>query len=256
MDYNYHTHTYRCGHASGTAEEYIKRAIENGIKRMGFSDHMPLKLSDGTESGYRVPVCEGKNYCEEIKALREKYKSEIDIKVGFEMEYYAGHFDEMLKYAKDYGAEYVILGQHYIKPENEDAYHTYAPTEDVDFLKDYVASVISAMEKKVYTYVAHPDVFNFIGDVRLYQEEMRKLCIAAREMNVPLEINFLGIREGRNYPNSAFWEVAGEEKPPVTFGFDAHSVASAYDEESLAKATKMVDKYNLNYIGEPELILI
>ena len=30
MDYNYHTHTSRCGHATGSDEEYVKRAIEQG----------------------------------------------------------------------------------------------------------------------------------------------------------------------------------------------------------------------------------
>lgn len=39
MTVNLHTHTYRCGHATGTEEEYILRAIENRIKVMGFSDH-------------------------------------------------------------------------------------------------------------------------------------------------------------------------------------------------------------------------
>ena len=32
MDYNYHTHTHRCHHATGEMEEYIVRAMENGIK--------------------------------------------------------------------------------------------------------------------------------------------------------------------------------------------------------------------------------
>ena len=63
MEYNYHTHTHRCSHASGTEEEYVKRAVENGIKYMGFSDHVPLRFSDGTESGYRVPVSDAKEYC-------------------------------------------------------------------------------------------------------------------------------------------------------------------------------------------------
>ena len=256
MIYNYHTHTYRCKHASGTEEEYIIRAIENGVKHMGFSDHIPLKLQDGTESGYRVPVCEGKAYCEAIKALSEKYKAEIDIKVGFEMEYYPEYFDKMLKDAIEYGAEYLILGQHFVKPENTGTKYTNIRSDSTEALKDYVDSVIAAMKKKVFTYVAHPDIFNFTGDVRLYHEEMRRLCIASREMNVPLEINFLGIRDGRSYPNDLFWQIAGEEQAPVTFGFDAHDEKNAFDDASLKTAEKMVEEYNLRYIGKPELILI
>ena len=81
MIYNYHTH--RCGHATGKEEEYIQYAIKCGIKCLGFSDHIPLKFNDGTESSFRVPTIEGKLYCDEIKLLAEKYKDNIDIKVGF-----------------------------------------------------------------------------------------------------------------------------------------------------------------------------
>ncbi|MBQ4516683.1 MAG: histidinol-phosphatase [Clostridia bacterium] len=256
MIYNYHTHTHRCGHASGAEEEYIEAAIKNGIKYMGFSDHMPLKFADGSESGYRVPTAEGKIYCEQIKALSKKYKGKIDIKVGFEMEYYPELFDEMLKKAIEYGAEYLILGQHFIMPENLAAKDTFRATNSVDELKKYTKAVLSAIEKNIFTYVAHPDVFNYVGDVGIYQKEMRKICVASRENNVPLELNFLGIRQHRVYPNDAFWQIAGEEKSPVTFGFDAHEVSSAFDGESLLKAKQIVEKYNLNYIGIPKLRLI
>ena len=256
MIYNYHTHTHRCGHASGTEEEYIITAIENGIKYMGFSDHMPLKFADGSESGYRVPTGEGKLYCEQIKALSRKFKDKIDIKVGFEMEYYPEMFDEMLRKAIEYGAEYLILGQHFIMPENKAENDTFRATESLDELKKYTQIIVSAMKKNVYTYVAHPDAFNYIGNVGTYQKEMRKICVASRENNVPLELNFLGIRQHRVYPNDAFWQIAGEEKAPVTFGFDAHSVKHAFDGESLLKAKQIVEEYGLNYIGVPKLRLI
>ena len=43
---NYHTHTYRCQHAGGTEREYIEKAIEVGIKKLGFSDHVPCPFKD------------------------------------------------------------------------------------------------------------------------------------------------------------------------------------------------------------------
>ena len=42
MKVNLHTHTYRCGHAEGTEEEYVLAAIENGYVKLGFSDHTPF----------------------------------------------------------------------------------------------------------------------------------------------------------------------------------------------------------------------
>jgi len=256
MNYNYHTHTKRCGHATGEIEDYIKRAIECGIKYMGFSDHAPHICADGHEFKARVPVSEAEEYFSEISALREKYKDKIDIKIGFEMEYYPLLFESMLNDVKKYGAEYLILGEHFTSEEHPDGIHVVKETDSTEKLKEYADCVVDAIKSGVFTYVAHPDMFNFTGDEKIFKEQMRKICVASRNYNIPLEINFMGIRAERNYPNEAFWEIAGEEKSPVTFGLDAHAAFDAFDGESLKKAHKIVQKYKLNYIGKPKLILI
>lgn len=223
---------------------------------MGFSDHLPYICSNGEESTYRVPVSEAKEYVAEIAALREKYKNEIEIKIGFEMEYYPEFFEKMLESAISYGGEYLILGEHFLTEENPGARekHLFNTHDKVSKLKLYADSIISAIDSGVFSYVAHPDLINFAGDDESYRKEMRRICVASREQNIPLEINFLGLSEGRHYPNEKFWEIAGEEKSPVTFGFDAHSAIRAYDGESLEKAKKLVEKYKLNYIGKPDII--
>lgn len=42
--FNIHTHTVRCNHAVGTDEEYVTAAINNGLKLLGFSDHVPFNF--------------------------------------------------------------------------------------------------------------------------------------------------------------------------------------------------------------------
>lgn len=254
MTYNYHTHTARCGHASGTEEEYILRAIEGGITHMGFSDHVPFLFPDGKESSYRIPMAQGEDYVSTLKALREKYKDQIRLSIGFEMEYYPSFFQGMLDTALSLGAEYLILGQHFSGDERPKGFYVSNRTDDPILLKEYVSNVLAGMETGLFTYVAHPDILNFTGDEDLYQEEMRKICVAAREKNVPLEINFLGFRAGRHYPQDRFWKLAGEERSPVTFGFDSHNVQGAYDPDSLPRAQDLVARYGLNYIGQPKLI--
>ena len=254
MNYNYHTHTYRCGHASGADEDYIKRAIEGGIKTLGFSDHVPLKFADGSESSYRCPTKEAEEYIESIKALREKYRDKLDIKIGFEMEYYPTLFDKTLEYVKALGAEYLILGQHFLGPEHEGYAHTsMVGSDEASAVKRYADLVIEGIKTGVFTYVAHPDVLKFSGDEVVYKTEMCRICKAAKEEDVPLEINLLGVRTDRHYPNPLFWEIAGEVGAPVTFGSDAHEPIDTYDEASAKKALKMVEDYRLNYIGEPKI---
>ena len=42
MPVNYHTHTFRCGHAENVPDEaYLQRAIEQGFTVLGFSDQTP-----------------------------------------------------------------------------------------------------------------------------------------------------------------------------------------------------------------------
>ncbi len=255
MNYNFHTHTYLCNHADGTPEEYVLRAIENGITEMGFSDHFPFRFEDGTEKNWRVPVDEVQTYISEVHALREKYKDKIKIHLGFEMEYYTELFNVMRAKAVEYGAEYLLLGEHYTAPEYipENNFHSTKPSDSEARLTSYTDRVIEAMRTGAFTYVAHPDVLNFTGDAAHYKAQARRLAEASLSLSIPLEINFLGIRDHRHYPNDVFWQIVAEVGAPVTFGFDAHSTESAYDGESLSVAKKMVKDLGLNYIGKPIL---
>ncbi len=253
MDYNYHTHTVYCAHATGSMEEYVVRAIENGIRYMGFAEHAPFRYPDGHETWFRLAMADVDGYVQEVNRLREKYKGQIELKIGFEMEYYPEYFDKMLSTAIDAGAEYLILGQHYMTPEHPDGVHVMEKDYEFEHLRDYVKLILAAMETGVFSYIAHPDMYCFVGDNLRFREEMRKVCIASRKMNIPLELNLLGIREKRIYPQEEFWKVAGEERSPITFGFDSHAAEDAYDGDSIAIAMKMVKKYDLNYIGKPDL---
>ncbi|MBQ3135760.1 MAG: histidinol-phosphatase [Oscillospiraceae bacterium] len=258
MDYNFHTHTARCNHATGTDEEYVLRAISCGIKDMGFSDHMPLSFADGHESGYRVPIAQVGDYMASLSALREKYRGQINLHIGFEMEVYPSRFDEMVTLAKGYGAEYLLLGQHYIGEEWPDGFYPLMPSDDPAQLAEYTDCVVTGIESGLFTYVAHPDLFNYTGDdLDLYRQQALRICEASLVHDVPLEINVLGIRNQRTYPRADFWAVAGQVGCPVTFGLDAHTPhQAAYDEDSMAVAKELVQKFHLNYIDKPKLILL
>ena len=65
---NYHNHTYRCNHADGEEREYIEKAIESGIKTLGFSDHAPMPLTDGHYSGFRMTLDQFPDYMETLLA--------------------------------------------------------------------------------------------------------------------------------------------------------------------------------------------
>lgn len=249
---NYHTHTFRCNHATGSEEEYILNAIDGGIKIMGFSDHAPAILYDGYRLSWRVQPEDATDYFETIKKLREKYKDKIKIYIGFEMEYYPEYFDKMYSYVKSLGAEYLILGQHFYD-ELGGIPHSAVEGHNEEHLIAYTNSIIEGMKTGKFIYVAHPDMLNYSGDMKLYESQARRVCEASKELDIPLEINLLGIFDNRHYPNDAFLKVAGEVGCKMLYGFDAHSPDRAYDKASLEKAEQLAKKYNINIIDEIEI---
>ena len=244
MKTNYHTHTMRCNHAIGDDRQYVEAAIEKGMEVLGFADHSPYIFSDGHQSGFRMGVNAYAEYVESILALREEFKDQIRILVGAEMEYYRDDFKVTFDFMRQLPIDYLILGQHFVDSEPGKLYNGGA-SDDEERLVNYVDRVIEAMNLGVYSYVAHPDIINYTGSEEKYRSEIRRLLKASLETETPLEINLLGIREGRHYPKAAFWEEAGKLGCHVIFGCDAHSPKTVSDDASAAVAEEMVKKYGL-----------
>lgn len=242
---NLHSHTVRCHHASGTQREYIEKAIEAGFRVWGFSDHTPYPFPEGFTSSFRMLPSELESYVEETIRLRDEYRDQIEIHLGLEAEYYPMHFEALIRLCEQFPIEYMILGQHAVKNEYDGVFSG-RPTEDEQVLKTYCDQVCEGVETGRFLYVAHPDVINFTGDRAIYEKHMRKLCQRMVAMRIPGEINFLGLLENRNYPNSLFWKIAGEEGLETVFGVDAHHVQNIHLPQCEAKALQMAQEYHLN----------
>jgi len=237
---NYHTHTWRCHHAKGTEEEYVLNAIKAGVDILGFSDHSPYPMKEGYCSNFRMYLDQTREYLDAIAALREKYKEKIRILIGFETEYYPKFFPGYLDYVRDLPIDYILLGQHYNLNELEpEVFHvTRKSTAEAPFV-NYVDQVCEGIRTGVFSYIAHPDIFDFVGDPAIYAREAEKICVAAKEMNLPLEINGLGIRDYRDYPRDDFWDIAGKIGNEVIYGCDSHEPEVAWDAPSYEVAKKM-----------------
>ena len=71
---NYHTHTKRCGHATGEDEDYVLEAIGYGYRNLGFSDH--AMLPDFSEPYTRGDFSLFHEYCDSIRSLAKKYEEQ------------------------------------------------------------------------------------------------------------------------------------------------------------------------------------
>lgn len=252
MTVNLHTHTFRCNHASGVEREYIETAIAGGIKIMGFADHAPYYFSGDYYSGFRMRPELQEDYVNTLLELKEEYKGKIDIKIGYETEYYPMFFDKTLEMLKRYPVDYLILGQHFIDNEVTGKYSG-VRNDDEAYLAQYVDEICEGIKTGLFTYVAHPDLVCFTGDDAIYREHYSRLINCAKEEGVPLEINLLGIRDGRHYPCDKFFSLCGELGAEVCIGCDAHSADVAVDPKSYATAMEMVEKFGLVLNESPTL---
>ncbi len=227
---NYHTHTPRCGHASGEEREYVETAISLGFKELGFSEHAPMPFPDGLPEenltrllAMRMKMHEMDDYVNTLLALREEYKNDIKLHIGFEVEYFSCCYEKFLEFISDYPIDYLILGQHFGDPTVAPVRYYGDPRFRTDeTLTEYVDLCIAAIESERITYVAHPDLPMYRRSLRVYEQEMGRLIRCANAHKVPLEINFYGLQEVRNYPVFAFWQIAADIGCDVILGSDAH----------------------------------
>jgi len=219
-----HNHTTRCNHAEGTVNEYIERAIVLGIDIYGFSEHAPMDFDEK----YRLPFCDMDAYANEILEAKEKYKNEIEILLGYEVDYLPGHMEEAVLNAK---VDYLIGSVHFIDKWSFDNPEFIGgwKTKDIDEIwKAYFEATEAMVKTGKFDIVGHLDlikVFKYMPktDVRLLARDVLK---AIKSSGMVLELNAAGLRKpvGEIYPSQALLEEAYALDIPITFSSDAHAV--------------------------------
>ncbi len=79
---NFHTHTtFSDGHA--TMEDFVRGAIELGFSSLGFTSHAPFPY----KTRWTMDVENRDAYVAEFERLKEKYKGQIELYLGLEIDY-------------------------------------------------------------------------------------------------------------------------------------------------------------------------
>jgi histidinol-phosphatase (PHP family) len=219
-----HNHTTRCNHAIGTVDEYVQRAIELGIDIYGFSEHAPMDFDEN----YRLKFDEMDAYVSDILQAKERYKNDIDILLGYEVDWLQGHMDERVLHAN---VDYLIGSVHFIDKWGFDNPEFIGgwKEKDIDEIWQAYFEAIEAMAKSgKFDIVGHLDlikVFKFMPkqDVRLLAKDVLQ---AIKKSHMVMEINTAGLRKpiGEMYPSRALLEEAYALDIPITFSSDAHAV--------------------------------
>lgn len=255
---NWHTHTKRCGHAIGTDEEYVQAAIQAGIQVLGFSDHAAYIEPFPPE---RMNYEQVPEYMESIRSLKEKYKDQIEIHLGMEVEYYPDQWDTLSKYRKE--LEYCILGQHQITFNGVSSYDV----NDRKNLSSYVDKLEEACKHGLCDYIAHPDVILY-GWQDIHDEAVKAAAERIAEISIrydmPLELNCgSGVIYNKKhyqsgpryaYPTREFFEVFAKHNCKIIIGIDCHDPNLFLTDENVKKALSVVEGLDLNILDHYDLI--
>jgi len=256
LDYCFHTHTKRCGHAQGEDEEYVLEAIKNGFKVVGFSDH--IMYPDFDQPHVRGNFSLLQDYVDSITNLKEKYKDKIQILLGFEAEFYPNYMDYYKELFEKYHFDYMILGEHFLLQDGGGM--VYACTLDAkDYIDEYLYLIEEACKTGMFTYIAHPDLF--VGMFPKFNEECegyaRRVCEIAEKYQMPVEINLHGLfyhhSEHLDYPCEDFWRITKEYNLQYCIGIDAHN-PNEFTKNFFEEAFAIINKYDIKLVDKDFLL--
>jgi histidinol-phosphatase (PHP family) len=253
---NYHTHTYRCKHATGGVSEYVEAAISRNVPILGISDHTPLPWNNWIT--VRMELSELDAYTKEVEVAQKYYKKDITVLKGMECDHvseYLPFFKEELLEKRHY--EYLIGAVHcYVINGKWRSAFSISTQEEVEA---YIDLYCDGMRSGFYDFMAHPDVFlSCLEWTKELECAARRLLEVAAGEGCILEINGNGFLKPEfisksgtsriSYPVELFWKLASEYDIRVICNSDAHT--PDYIIGGIEKAQSIALKYSLDVVSE------
>jgi len=106
---NYHSHCTFCDGRS-SMEEFVESAISKDVKKYGFSSHAPLPFS----TKWNMEEANFPHYELEFYRLKEKYKQQIELYFGLEVDYIHNFSDIRNEFFRNKSFDYLIGSIHYL----------------------------------------------------------------------------------------------------------------------------------------------
>lgn len=265
MKTNYHTHIYLCRHASGTIDDYVKKAIEKNYSIIGISDHGPLTEEIRRKfDSRRMTIDEYYNiYLKDLHLAKMKYKDQIKVLSAVEVEYYYEMKDDYASFLNE--LDYLVLGQHVFYKDGK-YINLYSGNFTKEDLELYAKIVEDALATKQFKIFAHPDLY--MWSYENWDEHAincaRRIITTAIKNDVYLEFNANGLRRKRYlmpdgtynfiYPKIEFWKLLKDEfdYDKILINDDAHSLDD-FSDQYTDEAREICKRLNLKVAEEMSL---
>lgn len=248
--YNLHTHSEYCGHGTGKLEEYCIAALSQGIELLGFSEHCPLP--DKRFASSRMDNSKMVVYEKDARQMDEKYPK-LKILLGYECDFsleYVDYYNSLLESKR---VDYLITGTHFTKNKMGKYSSIFTNPMDSYGLKQYRDTLFAAIDSKLFSFVAHPDLFlsSFNGPKEEAMEVALDIIRKAKENDIPLEINGNGMLKPKingiyKYPKDEFWHLVEREGAKALMNTDSHTPTSLGLSRRLLK--EYIKKFDINFV--------
>lgn len=225
---DYHVHTPLCKHAAGPMEACVERAIELGLREIGFACHNPLP--DGRAVDVRMSESELDYYVHRVLDLRFQYRGKVEVLLGLEMDYVEGLEDYLARQAAAYPWDYLIGSVHYLDPHcTLCAWSRRLPFDADEQYTRYFTLLSKLARSGLFDMVSHFDVPRRSGKLPGPRgtEAMHEALEEIARADLCLEINTSGYRHPElpqpdGYPAWPVIERALALKIPLAVNSDAH----------------------------------
>ncbi|MFX1374805.1 MAG: histidinol-phosphatase HisJ [Promethearchaeota archaeon] len=242
---DYHTHNKACHHAKGEIEDYIKKAIKKKLVTIGISDHFPYEYLENIEripyEDYAITLPEIENYITTTETLKEKYRKDIIVRIGFEIDYFKNQEPALNTYLSPVKnrLDFILGAIHILNFFNGKGAWGF---DDSRFRKDYnyygtdrvyifyyqsIQKMVSS-DKFDFDILAHFDLPKKFNDIPTNKEEvnneMMKTLEQIKKRDITMEINTSGLRKDckEQYPSEQIIKEMYSLDIPVLLGSDAH----------------------------------
>lgn len=246
---DYHIHSNFSGDSDSPMETMIEKAIDIGLERICFTDHMDYEypeqyLEDGCIFEFDMEA-----YCEKIQQMQENYKDQIEILMGIELGVKPNLAERLNNLVVSYPFDFVIASSHLL-----DNYDPYYPDywesigNNADYgIQRYFESIIENVEAfSNFDVYGHLDyIIRYVPDKTFqyeperYQKIIDKLLTTIIQAGKGIEVNTGGLKYGLPFAHpkkellKRYFELGGTY---ITIGSDGHKPEHiAYDFDIEAK---------------------
>lgn len=223
---DYHVHTPLCNHATGTMNQYIKRAMDAGLCEICFLEHLTLneKGSALSMTPAQLPL-----YYHTVRRLSAKYRGRIRIRVGLEVDFSPETYTQAAAIIKPFAFDVIAGSIHFLSDTNiVSARESKHNTMDIEKICDrYIDLLGRLVDSRLFDVICHIDLpkkFAATISERFY-ENVDALMERISYNGMAVEVNTSGFDHpaGEQYPAKRLMETCCRHKIPVTLGSDAHS---------------------------------